>query len=312
MGERMADPVHWSLPLTCAFTLRSVFERRFRLLCKQGVRGSSPLGSTQVRGPFCARKRASSAFVPQKSTATGFIPTLPELATQALESRPGRSRRHLRVDVHRHSDLAVPKDRHRHSRMHVERDQQRGTRPPGRMHRDHRNAGLLRPRLEVAMKVPRVDGVPESRRQDQPRISPRLPGRQPPTSLRHATLLEGLDADVRQWQRSVRGRSFRAPTEQLTLHPLHLPPNMRLLRRCVDVLPRETEQLCVSAEPRSSLSDRLPTRLRMPTTPPTTTRTPAVLSTKSAKSLLSPAQRRPIATLHGAPQRRKVTATSQM
>ena len=33
-------------PLTCSFTLRSVWEVRSKSVCKQGVRGSSPLGTT--------------------------------------------------------------------------------------------------------------------------------------------------------------------------------------------------------------------------------------------------------------------------
>ena len=32
--------------LTCYFTLKRVFESRSKSVCKQGVRGSSPLGST--------------------------------------------------------------------------------------------------------------------------------------------------------------------------------------------------------------------------------------------------------------------------
>jgi hypothetical protein len=44
---------HWPLP-TCSFTLKLSFERPSKSVCKQGVRGSSPLGST-------SRNRASSA-----------------------------------------------------------------------------------------------------------------------------------------------------------------------------------------------------------------------------------------------------------
>jgi hypothetical protein len=39
------------------------------LLCKQGVRGSSPLGSTAGQRPFPLSWEASLASVPQRSTA---------------------------------------------------------------------------------------------------------------------------------------------------------------------------------------------------------------------------------------------------
>jgi hypothetical protein len=40
--------------LTCSFTLKSYFATDFKSVCKQGVRGSSPLGSTTSAPLLCA------------------------------------------------------------------------------------------------------------------------------------------------------------------------------------------------------------------------------------------------------------------
>lgn len=42
----MTNPVLACTLLTCGFTLRTQFRSSSKSVCKQGVRGSSPLGST--------------------------------------------------------------------------------------------------------------------------------------------------------------------------------------------------------------------------------------------------------------------------
>jgi len=51
-----------------------------------------------------------------------------EEVTQPLESVASRLIRHLRVDLHRHGDPAVPKNRHRDARVNFERGEQRAAR----------------------------------------------------------------------------------------------------------------------------------------------------------------------------------------
>src|SRR5437660_12713026 len=54
-----------------------------------------------------------------------------ELPAQPPERAPGLGCRHFAVDLHRHGDLAVPKNLHGHLGVHVQSDQERGARAPG-------------------------------------------------------------------------------------------------------------------------------------------------------------------------------------
>ena len=111
------------------------------LLCKQGVRGSSPLGSTQVRGPFRSPGGASVAARTSKVQQAGSWP-LRTSPRRSSACRLGRRRGHLAVEVHRHGDLAVAQDRHRHPRVDIQGDKQRRACPPSRVHRHDGDFGL--------------------------------------------------------------------------------------------------------------------------------------------------------------------------
>jgi hypothetical protein len=90
-----------------------------------------------------ARREGPSACpYSSKVGQRGSHDPLSELVAEELECLFGRRRRHLAVDVHRHSDLAVPQDRHRYPRVDVQGHEQGRTSPPGCVYRDDRDASL--------------------------------------------------------------------------------------------------------------------------------------------------------------------------
>ena len=93
------------------------------LLCKQGVTGSSPVGSTLVRRYFVSRtlliQREYSSKVQQCSRGIAAF----ELLTEALQGLQCGVARYLAVDIHSHRDLTVAEDLHGDTRVYVQCNQ---------------------------------------------------------------------------------------------------------------------------------------------------------------------------------------------
>jgi hypothetical protein len=88
-------------------------------VCKQGVTGSSPVGSTPSQHAVSGYRRAlpgarCGSKLQQRSLS---LPLNSSRLPNFDSTSRGAGGCHMRVDVHRHCDLAVPQDPHRHPRV---------------------------------------------------------------------------------------------------------------------------------------------------------------------------------------------------
>jgi len=84
---------------------------------------SPQLHRPQGKGPFPIPGEGLFWFVQQRCTAVGSseaVQAVPELVQRVA----GQLGRDVRVDLHRHRDLAVPEDLHGHARVDVQGGQQ--------------------------------------------------------------------------------------------------------------------------------------------------------------------------------------------
>ena len=98
------------------------------LLCKQGVRGSSPLGSTQVRGPF--RSSDEGALSRPYTKLQQCSSWSSKCCCRGCSTPAGFPQRRPGSRCPGHRDLAVSEDGHGHARVRVEGNQQAGAGSP--------------------------------------------------------------------------------------------------------------------------------------------------------------------------------------
>ncbi|GHG15537.1 hypothetical protein GCM10017667_56400 [Streptomyces filamentosus] len=101
----------------------------------------------------------------------------------------------VRVDVHRHGDLAVSEDLHHDAGRDAGGGEERRRTVPGVVQPDDAETGVLGDAGERAVEVARLDGLAGAGGEDVPGLRPLLPGTLAGGGLLEALPPQGSDAD---------------------------------------------------------------------------------------------------------------------